>query len=124
MIYYCYQIITRMKKPFQFASFSLSSQKVCILLYRYGLLLSCNSITTGLNTAARRRYLSLSSIKGLCADVGALQRLPKLIGSQSLVRELCFTARKVDSQEANQCGLVSKVCHDKERYELKLYIKT
>jgi len=51
---------------------------------------------------------------GLCADVGALQRLPKLIGSQSLVRELCFTARKVDSQEANQCGLVSKVCHDKE----------
>ena len=85
---------------------------------------SCNSITTGLNTAARRRYLSLSSIKGLCADVGALQRLPKLIGSQSLVRELCFTARKVDSQEANQCGLVSKVCHDKERYELKLYIKT
>ena len=56
-------------------------------------------------------------IKGLCADVGALQRLPKLIGSQSLVRELCFTARKVDSEEASQCGLVSKVFDDKERYE-------
>ena len=63
------------------------------------------------------RHSSLS-IKGLAADVGALQRLPKLIGSQSLVRELCFTARKVDSKEATQCGLVSKVFDDKERYVL------
>lgn len=31
---------------------------------------------------------------GLAADVGTLQRLPKVIGNQSLVRELCLTARK------------------------------
>lgn len=31
---------------------------------------------------------------GLCADLGTLQRLPKLIGSESLARELVFTARK------------------------------
>lgn len=31
---------------------------------------------------------------GLCADLGTLQRLPKLIGSDSLARELVFTARK------------------------------
>merc|ERR1719402_1687589 len=31
---------------------------------------------------------------GLAADVGTLQRLPKVIGSQSLVNELCLTARK------------------------------
>jgi delta(3,5)-delta(2,4)-dienoyl-CoA isomerase len=31
---------------------------------------------------------------GLAADVGSLQRLPKVIGNSSLVRELCFTGRK------------------------------
>lgn len=46
---------------------------------------------------------------GMAADVGTLQRLPKVIGSQSLVRELCFTARKMASAEAEKCGLVSKV---------------
>lgn len=34
----------------------------------------------------------------------------------SLVRELCYTARKVQSAEALSCGLVSKVFDDKERY--------
>ncbi|CEJ01927.1 hypothetical protein RMCBS344292_15947 [Rhizopus microsporus] len=31
---------------------------------------------------------------GLAADVGTLQRLPKVIGNHSLVRELCYSARK------------------------------
>lgn len=31
---------------------------------------------------------------GLAADVGTLQRLPKVIGNNSLVRELCYTGRK------------------------------
>ncbi|XP_042869939.1 delta(3,5)-Delta(2,4)-dienoyl-CoA isomerase, mitochondrial-like isoform X2 [Penaeus japonicus] len=51
---------------------------------------------------------------GLAADVGTLQRLPKIIGNQSLVRELAFSARKVFSGEALQCGLVSRVFSDKE----------
>lgn len=46
---------------------------------------------------------------GMAADVGTLQRLPKVISNQSLVRELCFTGRKFDSKEAFGCGLVSKV---------------
>ena len=36
---------------------------------------------------------------GLAADVGALQQLPKIIGSSSLVRELCLTARKFFTME-------------------------
>merc|ERR1712181_11630 len=36
---------------------------------------------------------------GLAADVGTLQRLPKCIGSQSLVNELCLTARKMGTKE-------------------------
>lgn len=51
---------------------------------------------------------------GLAADVGTLQRLPKVIGSQSLVRELCLTARKLKSAEAEKIGLVSKVLPDQE----------
>lgn len=52
---------------------------------------------------------------GLAADVGTLQRLPKIVGNESLVRELSFSARKMFSSEALQCGLVSRVFADKER---------
>ncbi|XP_062408603.1 delta(3,5)-Delta(2,4)-dienoyl-CoA isomerase, mitochondrial [Sardina pilchardus] len=51
---------------------------------------------------------------GLAADVGTLQRLPKVIGSRSLVNELALTARKMYSDEAKSCGLVSRVFSDKE----------
>ena len=43
---------------------------------------------------------------GLAADVGTLQRFPKIVGNDSLVRELCFTARKFFSDEAKQMGFV------------------
>lgn len=70
---------------------------------------------------------------GLAADVGALQQLPKIIGNQSLARELCFSgmhclkfvsykmvsflsvsARKFDAQEALEIGFVNRVFDDKE----------
>lgn len=46
---------------------------------------------------------------GMVADVGTLQRLPKLIGSQGLVRELAYTGRTVDAAEARAIGLVNRV---------------
>merc|ERR1711894_858417 len=51
---------------------------------------------------------------GLAADVGTLQRLPKVVGNDSLVRELCYTARKMYAQEALQFGLVSRIFENKE----------
>ncbi|XP_066495156.1 delta(3,5)-Delta(2,4)-dienoyl-CoA isomerase, mitochondrial [Tiliqua scincoides] len=51
---------------------------------------------------------------GLAADVGALQRLPHIIGNRSLVNELAFTARKLMAPEAESSGLVSRVFQDKE----------
>lgn len=51
---------------------------------------------------------------GLAADVGTLQRLPRVIGSQSLVNDLCLTARRMPSNEAEKCGLVSNVFNTKE----------
>ena len=52
---------------------------------------------------------------GMAADMGALQRLPRIIGSTSLANELCLTGRKMLSDEALTAGLVSKVFTDKER---------
>ena len=43
---------------------------------------------------------------GLAADIGTLQRFPKIVGNDSLVRELVYTARKFTSQEAKEIGFV------------------
>lgn len=60
-------------------------------------------------------YFSVKEVDvGLAADLGSLQRLSKIMGNDSLVRELCYTARKFGAQEAKDYGLVSKVYKDKE----------
>eukprot|EP00924_Labyrinthula_sp_SR-Ha-C_P013203 maker-scaffold_12-snap-gene-12.11-mRNA-1 protein AED:0.18 eAED:0.18 QI:28/1/1/1/0.5/0.4/5/112/281 len=45
---------------------------------------------------------------GLCADLGTLQRLHHCLGSSSLARELCYTARKFPADEALRSGFVSQ----------------
>lgn len=60
-------------------------------------------------------YIQVKEVDiGLAADVGTLQRLPRIIGNQSLVNELTFTARKMMSEEAQSSGLVSRVFQNKE----------
>lgn len=66
-------------------------------------------------TCADMRYCSADawfSIKeidiGMTADVGTLQRLPRLIG-EGMARELAYTARKVDAAEAKEIRLVNRV---------------
>ena len=51
---------------------------------------------------------------GLAADLGTLQRLPKLVGSEGLVRELAYTARKMHSEEAVSTGLFNRSYQDKD----------
>ncbi|KAJ1797132.1 hypothetical protein LPJ59_003328 [Coemansia sp. RSA 2399] len=51
---------------------------------------------------------------GMAADVGTLQRLPKVVGNASWVREVCLTARKIPASEAQAVGLVSHVLATKE----------
>ncbi|KAI8149620.1 ClpP/crotonase-like domain-containing protein [Fennellomyces sp. T-0311] len=66
--------------------------------------------------ATRDSYYCVKEVDvGLAADVGTLQRLPKVIGNASLVRELCYTSRNMPSEEALQCGLVSKLFDTKEQ---------
>ncbi|XP_023015549.2 delta(3,5)-Delta(2,4)-dienoyl-CoA isomerase, mitochondrial isoform X1 [Leptinotarsa decemlineata] len=82
---------------------------------------ACIGAGVDLITAADMRYCTKDAyfqIKevdvGLAADVGTLQRLPKVIGSDSLARELCYTARKMHADEALNSGLVSRVFGDKD----------
>lgn len=51
----------------------------------------------------------------MAADVGTLQRMPKIIGSMSTFNELAFTARKFHSSEAKNIGFVTQVYDTKEK---------
>jgi delta(3,5)-delta(2,4)-dienoyl-CoA isomerase len=44
---------------------------------------------------------------GLCSDLGPFQRIPKVIGNESWLRELIFTGREFDGAEALERGYVS-----------------
>lgn len=52
---------------------------------------------------------------GMAADVGTLQRFPKIMGSDSLVRELVYTARKFPATEALESGFISRILDNEER---------
>ncbi|CAN7341808.1 crotonase/enoyl-CoA hydratase family protein [Pseudoduganella sp. LjRoot289] len=66
-------------------------------------------------TCADMRYCSADawfSVKeidiGMTADVGTLQRLPRLVGD-GMARELAYTGRKVGAAEAREMRLVNRV---------------
>ena len=50
----------------------------------------------------------------MAADLGVLQRLGKITGNESLVRELAYTGRFMDPEEAVRLGLVSRVLPSRE----------
>ena len=59
-------------------------------------------------------YFTIKEIDiGMTADVGTLQRLPKLVG-EGITRELAYTGRKCEAQEAHQIGLVNRVFETRE----------
>jgi enoyl-CoA hydratase len=71
-------------------------------------------------TACDMRYATrdaMFSVKevdlAIVADVGTLQRLPRLVG-EGLARELAFTGRAFDGNEAHTMGLVNQVFADQE----------
>lgn len=51
---------------------------------------------------------------GMAADVGTLQRLPRLI-PDGLMRELAYTGRRMHADEALSCGLVNAVYDSHEQ---------
>ena len=56
-------------------------------------------------------YFSVKEIDvGMTADLGTLQRLPRLVGD-GMAREMAYTGRKVDGSEAQAIRLVNR-CYD------------
>lgn len=64
--------------------------------------------------AAADAFFAIEEIHiGMAADVGTLQRLPKLI-APAIAAELAYTGRRFDAAEARAIGLVSAVHDDGE----------
>ena len=64
--------------------------------------------------ASEDAYFTIKEIDiGMVADVGTLQRLPKLIG-QGITRELAYTGRIFGAEEAKAIGLVNRVFATRE----------
>ena len=49
----------------------------------------------------------------MTAEVGTLQRLPRLI-PDGVVRELAYTGRNMDAEEARELGFVNRVFEDRD----------
>ncbi|MEM1113638.1 MAG: crotonase/enoyl-CoA hydratase family protein [Pseudomonadota bacterium] len=64
--------------------------------------------------ATEDAFFSIREIDiGMVADVGTLQRLPKLV-ADGLVRELAYTGRNMHADEALQAGFVNRVFPDRD----------
>ncbi|WP_040268135.1 crotonase/enoyl-CoA hydratase family protein [Pseudomonas rhodesiae] len=62
--------------------------------------------------AAEDAQFSIKEIDiGMAADVGTLQRLPRIIGD-GMLRELAYTGRMIGAEEARSIGLVNRVYAD------------
>jgi len=60
-------------------------------------------------------YFTIKEVDvGLAADVGTLQRMPKIVGNEGLVRELAYTARKFPAQEALEAGFINRIFDTQE----------
>lgn len=65
--------------------------------------------------AQENAWFSIKEVDvGLAADLGTLQRLPSIVGNDSKIRELAYTARRFDAQEAKEIGFLSEVLPDRD----------
>ncbi len=69
---------------------------------------------TDMRYATSDAFFSIAEINiGMTADVGTLQRMPKLV-AEGIVRELAYTGRKWSAEEAHAAGFVNALFDDHE----------
>lgn len=81
---------------------------------------ACVGGAIDITTACDMRYCTVDAFfsieeinVGMVADLGTLQRLPELIG-EGITRELAFTGRRMNADEARERQFVNQVYADKE----------
>src|SRR5210317_166413 len=76
-----------------------------------GVDLVCNA---DMRYATEDAYFSIREIDiGMTADVGTLQRMPRIV-ADGVVRELAYTGRNMDAEEAREVGFVNKVFENRD----------
>tara|TARA_B100002051_G_C16729079_1_gene637102 strand:+ start:328 stop:1173 length:846 start_codon:yes stop_codon:yes gene_type:complete len=69
---------------------------------------------TDLRYATKDAFFCIQEINiGMTADVGTLQRMPKLV-PEGVVRELAYTGRNMSASEAKERGFVNEIYEDQE----------
>ena len=69
---------------------------------------------TDLRYATKDAFFSIHEINiGMTADVGTLQRMPKLV-PEGVVRELAYTGRNMSASEAKERGFVNEIYEDQD----------
>ena len=96
-----WEAIRRVRKPVIASVAGLALGGGCELA------LACDLIVAG-----RSARFGLPEIKlGLLPGAGGTQRLPRAIGKAKAM-DMCLSARQLDADEADRCGLVSRVVDD------------
>ena len=111
------EAIYRLTKDLQYSFSSLEKSRMPVIVAIQG---ACVGGGVDMISACDIRYATKDVFfciqetnLGLVADVGTLQRLPRLI-PEGIVRELALTGRKLKADEAKKYGLVSGIFDDKE----------
>ncbi|EIW73689.1 hypothetical protein TREMEDRAFT_37467 [Tremella mesenterica DSM 1558] len=98
---------------FQGAISSLSKCRQPVIVAMHGLCLGLAvdiASACDVRIAAEDASFGIMEIDvGLAADIGTLQRFPKIIGNDSLARELSYTGRRFSAKEAKEMGFLSEV---------------
>lgn len=72
-----------------------------------------------LRLASADAFFGIEEINiGMAADVGTLQRLPRLI-APGIVKELAYTGRRFSGEEAKAWGFVNEICADAETVQAR-----
>ena len=111
------EAIYRLTKDLQYSFSSLEKSRIPVIVAIHG---ACVGGGVDMISACDIRYATKDAFfciqetnLGLVADVGTLQRLPKLI-PEGIVRELALTGRKFHADEALKYGLISSISDDQE----------
>ena len=111
------EAIYRLTKDLQYCFSSLEKSRIPVIVAIHG---ACVGGGVDMISACDIRYATKDAFfciqetnLGLVADVGTLQRLPKLI-PEGIVRELALTGRKFHADEALKYGLISSISDDQE----------